>query len=181
MKCKPYHALTRLKVNQNYIKMKLLKLTLIAAVLSAPLAVSAQVIPHGGPGVAVAASVGQSNLPKDAQDFISKHYPDAKIVSIEKNFLRTEYDVRLNNGVEIEFNGKGNFKKIDAPRGTVLPEAVVKSILPHKAFKHLQDNNLAGYVDEIDRDGRGFDVGLILESPDEATYTIVGEFVEFDY
>ncbi|MDE6270846.1 MAG: PepSY-like domain-containing protein, partial [Muribaculaceae bacterium] len=160
--------------------MKLLKLALIAAALGAPAVASAQVMPQGGPGIAVAASVDQSTLPKDAKDFIARHYPDAKVASIEKNFLRTEYDVRPTNGVEIEFNGKGHFRQISAPRGTVLPEAVVKAILPHKAYQHLKDNNLAGYVDEIDRDGRGYDVGLILETPDEVTYTIVGEFVEFD-
>lgn len=160
--------------------MKLIRLALIAALMAAPAVAGAQVIPQGGPGIAVAGSVSDSSLPKDAKDFIAKHYADVKVASIEKNFLRTEYDVRLVNGVEIEFDGKGRFESISAPSGTVLAEEVVKGILPHKAYQHLKDNNLAGYVDEIDRDGRGFDVGLMLENPDEATYTIVGDFVEFD-
>lgn len=160
--------------------MNSLKKALVAVLLTASAIVSAQVIPQGGPGIAIAGSVDESSLPKDAKDFITTQYPGVKIAAIEKNFLRTEYDVRLANGVEVEFNAKGKFGSISAPEGTVLPEAVVKAILPHKAYRHLKDNNLAGYVDEIDRDGRGFEVGFMLENPDEATYTIVGEFVEFD-
>lgn len=160
--------------------MKILRLALVALIAAASLSAAAQVLPQGGPGIAIAGSEPESALPKEAKEFIKKHYPDAKIASIEKNFLRTEYDVRLVNGVEIEFNGRGRFESIKAPGATVLPEEIVKALLPHKAYQHLKDNNLAGYVDEIDRDGRGYDVGLILENPDEVTYTIVGDFVEFD-
>lgn len=160
--------------------MKFLKIAIIALLAAAPAAVSAQVAPSGNPGIAVAGTVNDSTLPKAAKDFIAKYYPGQAVASVEKNFIRTEYDVRLVNGVDIEFTGKGKVSSIEAPGNTVLPDEVVKGLLPHKAYKHLKDNGLAGYVDEISLDRRGYEVSLLIENPDEANYTIEGEFISFD-
>lgn len=161
--------------------MKLLKIALLAAAIAAPAMMNAQVAPPvGGPGIAIAGTVDYSALPKAAGEFIAKYYPGQGVMRLEKNFLRTEYDVRLVNGVEIEFTGKGKVASIEAPGNTVLPEEVVKAILPAKAYKHLKDSNLVLYVDEISVDRRGYDVGLIVNNPDEVVYSIEGEFVAFD-
>ncbi|MDE6541428.1 MAG: PepSY-like domain-containing protein [Muribaculaceae bacterium] len=161
--------------------MKLIRLAIMAVLALAPaVAARAQVAPSGNPGIVVAGSVNDSDLPQAAKDFINKFYPGRTIASVQKNFLRTEYDVRLLNGVELEFNGKGKVTTIEAPGGTVLPDAVVKALLPHKAYRHLADNGLNGYVEEISLDRRGYEVGLLLENPDEVVYTIEGNFLNFD-
>ena len=160
--------------------MKFLKIAIIAMLAAAPAAASAQVAPSGNPGIAVAGTVNDSDIPQGAKDFIAKYYPGQAVASVEKNFVRTEYDVRLVNGVDIEFSGKGKVRSIEAPGHTVLPDEVVKGLLPDKAYRHLKDNGLAGYVDEISLDRRGFEVSLLLDNPDEANYTIAGEFISFD-
>ncbi|MBJ2184402.1 MAG: hypothetical protein JFR38_07855 [Muribaculaceae bacterium] len=160
--------------------MKLFKIALLAAVVAAPAAAWAQVPPSGMPGIAVAGSVNDNSLPASAREFISKYYPGQSPASVEKNFIRNDYDVRLVNGVEMEFNSKGSLSSIEAPDGTVLPDAVVKALLPDKAYRHLVENGLAGYVDEIELGRRGFEVGLLLPDPDEVVYTIEGEFISFD-
>lgn len=167
----------QLKLND----MKFLKIAIIAMLAAAPAAVSAQVAPGGNPGIAVAGSVNDSDIPQAAKDFIAKFYPGQAVASVEKNFIRTEYDVRLVNGVEIEFNGKGKVSSIEAPGNTVLPDNVVQGLLPAKAYKHLKDSGFAGYVDEISLDRRGYEVGLLIDNPDEANYTVEGEFISFDY
>lgn len=160
--------------------MKLIRLALVAFMAAAAGAAVAQVQPGGMPGIAVAGSVDDSSMPRDAREFIGKYYPGVAVASVEKNFVRTEYDVRLVNGVEIEFNGKGRVRSIEAPGATVLPDAVVRALLPHKAYKHLSDNGLAGYVEEISIDRRGIEVDLLLENPDDVVYTLTGELVEMD-
>ena len=161
--------------------MKISKLILAAAIAAVPALASAQVPPTGGnPGIVVAGSVNDSAIPQSAKDFMNKYYPGVSISRVEKNYLPAEYDVRLANGVEIEFNAKGRLKSIEAPAGTVLPDNVVKGILPAKSYKHLSDMGFAGYVDEISVDRRGYEVSLLLENPDEVVYTVTGEFVSFD-
>lgn len=160
--------------------MKFLKTTILAVLALLPAAAFAQVAPSGNPGIVVAGSVNDAAVPQAAKDFINKYYPGQSIASVEKNFLRTEYDVRLVNGVDIEFDGKGKVCTIEAPGGTVLPQAVVKALLPAKAYKHLSENGLDGYVEALSVDRRGYEVELMLENPDEVNYTIAGEFVEFD-
>lgn len=55
-------------------------------------------------------------LPVPAQEYIKKSYPGIGIsyVKQEKEVFKTRYDVRLNNGLEIEFDGDGAPLDIDA-------------------------------------------------------------------
>lgn len=48
---------------------------------------------------------------KTIRDFVSKNHPGQKIVGIDKD--RKGYDVTLSNGIDIEFDTKGNFKHYD--------------------------------------------------------------------
>lgn len=160
--------------------MKLLKIMAIVAAAIAPAVAFAQVAPSGNPGIVVAGSADESAIPNEAKSFIAKYYPGQSVVSVEKNFIRTEYDVRLSNGVDIEFNSKGKVRDIEAPGSTVLPDAVVKALLPAKAYKHLADNGLKGQVDEISVRRTGYEVSLLIDNPDEVVYDIAGEFVSFD-
>jgi len=154
---------------------------LLAAALAVSAAdVTAQVAPSGKPGIVKAGSVADASIPQGAKDFINKYYPGQSIVSVDNNFIRTEYDVSLLNGVDIEFNGKGKVRKIEAPDGTVLPDNVVRNMLPAKAYRHLSENGLAGYVEEISLDRRGYEVSLLLDNIEEVNYAADGEFIKFD-
>lgn len=51
-------------------------------------------------------------IPAAIQQYVSKNYPDAKVVKIEKTD-RKGYDVDLSNGFDIEFDKHMNVREID--------------------------------------------------------------------
>lgn len=50
-------------------------------------------------------------VPKAIQDYVSKSFPNNDIVKISKGMLK--YDIELTNGLDLEFNNKGKFLRID--------------------------------------------------------------------
>ncbi|MBR4603104.1 MAG: PepSY-like domain-containing protein [Prevotella sp.] len=54
-------------------------------------------------------------LPAPAQTYIQKNYPGVGVTYAkqDKELFSTKYDVRLDNGMEIEFDGDGMPKDID--------------------------------------------------------------------
>ncbi|MBQ0147790.1 MAG: PepSY-like domain-containing protein [Flavobacteriaceae bacterium] len=50
-------------------------------------------------------------VPKSISNYVKKSFPNAKIKKIEKK--RFKYEVELTNGLDLEFNSKGQFTKID--------------------------------------------------------------------
>lgn len=51
-------------------------------------------------------------VPVAIQQYVSKNYPDAKVIKIELTD-RKGYEVDLSNGLDIEFDKKMNVRKID--------------------------------------------------------------------
>lgn len=84
-----------------------------------------------------------SDLPTVAQNFISKHYATKQVTYtvMDKDFFSTSYEVKLNNGVEIEFDGKGNWKEIDADLVPV-PNEVVPSKIRNYVNKSFPNNEI---------------------------------------
>lgn len=66
-------------------------------------------------------------LPANAQAFLTQNFSDSPVSYAVKEF--NEYDVTLANGTEIEFNGKGEWKKVDMNHG-IVPSAVVATLPP---------------------------------------------------
>lgn len=50
-------------------------------------------------------------IPQSILNYVNKSFPNTKIIKIEKN--RFSYDVELTNGLDLEFDSKGNFIRID--------------------------------------------------------------------
>ncbi len=131
------------------------------------------------PGIVMSGSSNYSSLPKDARYFIDKHFKGVGVSKCEQYFAKGIYEVELANGVDIEFNTKGKVMEIDAPDNALLPVALVKDLLPGKAFKRLQDAGLTARVESIEFDKRGKAVEVELSIPDPDTYVfdINGEFI----
>lgn len=92
--------------------------------------------------------IDYSQLPPKARHFMEKHFgrvPDVKDVEQE----RAEYSVELRNGYEIDFDADGRLLEINSPDRKDLELKVIKDILPDKAVKHLQDENVINRVDDI--------------------------------
>ena len=71
-----------------------------------------------------------SGLPKAAQDFIKKSFPNDPIVYAEQN--RNDFEAALESGIEIEFFINGDWKEIKSPykplAQTLLPNAVSNAL-----------------------------------------------------
>ena len=71
-----------------------------------------------------------SGLPKAAQDFIKKSFPNDPILYAEQN--RKDFDVALQSGIEIEFFINGEWKEVKSPyqplSATLLPNAVSNAL-----------------------------------------------------
>lgn len=50
-------------------------------------------------------------LPEKIADYIRKNFPDNTVISVDKD--TREYEVKLNNDLELKFDRNGNFKKFD--------------------------------------------------------------------
>lgn len=54
-------------------------------------------------------------LPAPAQSYLNQNYPDQKVLIIKKDFedLSTRYEVTLDSGMKVEFDGDGNLWDVD--------------------------------------------------------------------
>ena len=71
-----------------------------------------------------------NNLPQKAQIIINTHFADYKLVSAkyESDIMDKTYEVYLSDGVNIEFDNKGDLLEIECKNGKV-PDVVVGEAL----------------------------------------------------
>lgn len=158
---------------------KILSALALSALLVVGFNVSAQV--PMGVGPVVCGSVQTSNLPDKAMKFIHKHFSNATIASAQKDYAEDEYDVILSNGIKVEFTAKGDFKEIDAPGQSSLPETVVKSVVPDKTYKELTKRGLAQVVESIEYSKKGYEVDFNHPTIDKANFSSSGSFINLEY
>ncbi len=128
-------------------------------------------------GPVVAGTVQQTSLPKDAQKYLDKHFKEIPVASIEHEFLNQSYDVKLTNGIEIEFDETGHIIEIEAPDGSVLSEKVVKSVLPHRAVDTLKSKKQMTGVESIERTKRGYIVDINDRTDTELQFDKAGKLI----
>lgn len=85
---------------------------------------------YQGPGPVMAASALPSQLPQKAKDFLAEYFPGYKIEDVENDFADQKYEVDLADGVDVEFDYQGNWVKIDAPDGAMLPSSTLAALVP---------------------------------------------------
>ncbi|MCM1484331.1 MAG: PepSY-like domain-containing protein [Muribaculaceae bacterium] len=91
--------------------------------------------------------INESELPKGAGEFIAKHFGSAQIKKAEKDDGRRgmEYEVKLTNGAEVEFNADGSWRKVEAAKG----EAVPAELVPEAIAKYVAANHAGQVIKEI--------------------------------
>ena len=54
-------------------------------------------------------------LPTPAQSYLTENYPDQKVLIIKKDIedLSTRYEVTLESGMKVEFDGDGSLRDVD--------------------------------------------------------------------
>ncbi len=104
------------------------------------------------------------DLPSEARSFIENYFPSADILSIvqEKEDGRKEYQVKLSNGTDMEFDEDGEWTNIECyfsplPTG-ILPANVITKVeeLHPEAYINGVEKELGGYVVEV-TDAGGID------------------------
>lgn len=115
------------------------------------------------------------DLPRLAQDFVTTYY-SADLVSyimVDKEFLSTSYEVKLKNGVEIDFDSKGNWTEVDAKKKAVPHQLVNPKILAH-VKKRFPNNEIV----QLKLDGKK--VKLELTNGLDLVFSKSGEFVRVE-
>lgn len=117
-----------------------------------------------------------SDLPTAAQSFIQNNFKaKVSLIKIDKGtFGGTDYDVVLTDGSELEFDGKGNWKEIEVPRGKQVPNTIV----PAGAQTYIKANHKGSKVLGIERDRSGYKV--TLDNGIEMMLSNRGDFLRYD-
>ncbi|EHD2941585.1 TPA: PepSY-like domain-containing protein [Campylobacter coli] len=113
-----------------------------------------------------------SELPKNAQNFISKNFKTAQIALVKKDI--DSYDVTLNDGTEIDFIINGEWKDVDG-KYKALPNTILPNIMPKiSASSNAQ-------IIEVSREINGykFELSNQLKIYTDAQGNILGQ--KFDY
>ncbi|EAL2856137.1 hypothetical protein A3694_03090 [Campylobacter coli] len=116
--------------------------------------------------------VPASELPRNAQDFISKNFKTAQIALVKKDI--DSYDVTLNDGTEIDFIITGEWKDVDG-KYKALPNSIMPNIMPKiSASSNAQ-------IIEVSREINGykFELSNQLKIYTDAQGNILGQ--KFDY
>ena len=89
-----------------------------------------------------------NDLPADAINFVRQHFLVANIASVWKDidYNDEEYSVIFKDGVEVEFNGEGDWKELKARYGK-LPDQVI----PAKILAHVQATYPSKNIKELSR------------------------------
>ena len=98
-------------------------------------------------------------LPMAARDFINHHFNKLGVsyIKVEKDGSRIkQYEVKLSDNTEIDFDSVGNWEEVDAHKGRV-PD----SILPLFVTNYMKANNFTKeFVTKIERNRKGYEVDL---------------------
>ncbi len=96
-------------------------------------------------------------LPKKAQEFIKKHFPQEKIarIEIDKEVLDTDYEVVFESGTSIDFAKDGEWKDVDC-KASEVPATVV----PAKIQSYIKQNYKDQSIVKIEKTHRGYEIDL---------------------
>lgn len=115
-------------------------------------------VPPGftGVGPVVSGSVDYASLPSKARKFLEKHCDGHAVVKCEKQFTSGEFDIQLADGIEFEFDSKGNVIETEAPEGYSLSSPLLKAVVPGKLYQLLIHNGFEQSVEAVHRDRSGY-------------------------
>jgi hypothetical protein len=101
--------------------------------------------------------INKEQLPKAAQEFLSKYFADAKVLYVlqDDDFAFADYEVKLANGIEIEFNHDGVWENVDGNRKAIPTGFINENIVKYVAAQYPDAK-----IVEIDRGRNKFEVTI---------------------
>ena len=116
-----------------------------------------------------------NDLPAAAQTFVKQYFnpSDIAYVGSERDGLHTEYNVRLHDATELEFDHKGNVEKVDCQQ-----KAVPEGIVPAKIVNYVATHFPNQFIVEYQVDSRR--IQIELNNQMELEFDLNGNLREFD-
>ena len=101
--------------------------------------------------------INKSQLPKAAQEFIDAHFAGVELLYAKEdcNVLFSSYEVRLENGVKMEFSSKGNWEEVDCQQN-----AVPAAIVPQPIKEYVEKNYAGNSILAIEKNRNQYEVRL---------------------
>lgn len=117
-----------------------------------------------------------SALPVAAKTVIKKNFKsEVSLVKIDKKLGRiNEYDVILNDGTEISFDSKGNWKEVEVAKNKSVPQAFILQSIRDYVKKNHNGVNIVG----VEKDSRHVEV--TLANGIEMKFNHDGKFLRYD-
>ena len=114
-------------------------------------------------------------LPIKAQKFVTTYFSSQTIrfVRMEIEVTKTEYTVRFENGMEIEFNSNGDWEEVESHS-----ECLPSGFLSEMILNFLNKNHPNYCLNEIARDRHKIEVELANGL--EIVFNKSGEFLRYD-
>ena|SRR5690606_35400261 len=112
--------------------------------------------------IGIFAQANTDKLPKAAQDYISQHFSSISITKVEENgnwkiWEDDKYEVRLSNGIELDFDENGQIVEIESKNNEPVPEGA----LPQNIANYLKTNYAGIAIKGWEKDGKGQEVELV--------------------
>lgn len=121
--------------------------------------------------------ISENGLPQTAKDFLAGHFADVAVTRVKKDKEgKTEYEVKLANGFQIEFNGSGDWREIEG-YGLTMPESIL-SALPEGIIDYIETNHVSSAIRKLEISRGNYEVDLVGEI--EIVFNANGEFVRYD-
>lgn len=102
--------------------------------------------------------VSYDRLPANAKAFITAHFGELTFsyAKYDTDITDHNYDVIFTDGTQIEFNRRGEWRKVECSRTTVMPQA----ILPQGIVEFINSTHPGARIEDVERERKGFQVGL---------------------
>lgn len=118
-------------------------------------------------------TINRDKLPENAQQFLSEHFPKAKVamIKVDRHLLKkTDYDVKLVDGTKIEFSNSGKWTSVSRKKGKAVPDGIVP-----KAIRNYVAKNYPGEtITEIEKKSTCYEVEL--SAGVELRFSLLGSF-----
>lgn len=84
-------------------------------------------------------TINREKLPENAQQFLTEHFPKAKVamIKVDRHLLKkTDYDVKLVDGTKIEFSNSGKWTSVSRKKGKAVPDGIVPKAIRNYVAKN---------------------------------------------
>ncbi|ODS87667.1 MAG: hypothetical protein ABS44_10315 [Chryseobacterium sp. SCN 40-13] len=120
-------------------------------------------------------TVQREDLPEPVKSFVDKHYAGTGVAHYELKTIPAmgdRYEVKMNNGAEIDFDKDGNWEEIKDGQG--VPDALV----PQNILSYVQQNYQGIKIKSIDKDNNKIKVDLLNDI--DLEFDSNGTFIRID-